>query len=664
MSIKTKLRLAFAFLIGIFVAFGFIVLQVLSAVSNDSSLIATDILTAVRTTYAIDVATSDYRTAELLHVLSKDAGGMDAYEKTMERLKGEIAAHRAEYELLVDTPEERQRYDSFARSYAAYLAGSTKMIALSREDQIADATTMIKQSAHLFESLSGELEELVRLATTQAAAANGNTAKLIGTSRMLILGGLAVVLVFGGICLWAVDTGIGRPIVAMTGTLNKLAEGDFAPTAAPVQRADDIGQMARAVEATGMAVRALASDLGELVEAANGGMLSTRVEVIGHGGDYATLVKGMNELIEGLTRPLFEVVEVMQMLAAGDLRGRMTGAYEGDLRALKANLNRSLDALVTLLSEVGTVSAAVAQGDLTRTVAGTYQGEYARLKTDLNQAVEHLRTLVADIAGDTEQTAVSVTQTTAAARQVADLSASQLGVLTTVAAGIGQTSAAVDTIAHNAERGSELAARTTAFAEDGRARLLRLAGSVERIAGAHERIEQITGKIARISDKTHILSLNAGIEAARAGQEGRGFGIVAQQIGRLAEEAAVAAQDIEQIIAESTQLVRSGVAVTGEAQTAIEQIAEAAQDSSGVVQAISVAITQQSAAVRDLHERVSSLRASSQGAAGAAEEICATMEELARMIHRTRDQISRFVLVPSESRVPCPPLSPASSANS
>ena len=654
MSIKTKLRLAFAFLIGIFVAFGFIVLQVLSSVSADSSLIATDILTAVRTTYAIDVATSDYRAAELLHVLSKDAAGMDADEKTMERLKGEIAARRAEYEALVDTPEERRRYDSFVRSYTAYMASSEKMIALSREDQIADATVMVKQSARVFESLSKDLEELVQLATAQAAVANGNSNRLIGNSRSLILAGLAVVLVFGGICLWAVDNGIGRPIVAMTGTLNRLAEGDFTPTAAPVERADDIGQMARAVESTGMAVRALASDLGELVEAAHGGVLSTRVDVIGHGGDYATLVKGMNELIEGLTRPLFEVVEVMQMLAAGDLRGRMMGAYEGDLRALKANLNRSLDTLVTLLSEVGAISAAVAQGDLTRTVTGTYQGEYARLKSDLNQAVEHLRVLVADIAGDTEQTAVAVTQTTAAARQVADLSASQLGTLTNVAAGIGQTAMAVDTIAHNAARGSELAARTTAFAEDGQTRL----------AEAHERIEQITGKIARISDKTHILSLNAGIEAARAGQEGRGFGIVAQQIGRLAEEAAVAAQDIEQIIAESTQLVRSGVAVTGEARTAIERIAEAAQDSSGVVQAISAAITQQSAAVKDLHERVSSLRAGSQGNAGAAEEICATMEELARMIHRTRDQISRFVLVSSESRASCPPLSSASSANS
>lgn len=664
MTIKTKLRLAFAFLIGAFVAFGLIVLHVLSAVSADSNVVATDVLTAVRTTYAIDVATSDYRATELLHVLSNDAAGMQTYEKTMARLKDHIAALRAEYEPLVDTPEERRHYDSFARNYAAYLANSGKMLLLSQRNENTDAASTIKQATELFNALSADLEALVGLAAARAASANRDTAELIGDSRTLILGGLAVVLVFGGICLWAVDTGIGRPIATMTGTLNRLADGDFTPATAAAERADDIGQMARAVEATGMAVRALAGDLGELVEAANAGALSARAEVIGHSGEYAALVKGMNELIEGLTRPLFEVVEVMQMLAAGDLRGRMAGAYEGDLRALKVNLNRSLDALVNLLSELGAVSAAVAQGDLTRTVAGTYQGDFALLKANLNKAVEHLRGLIADIAADAGQTAVAITQTTAAARQVADESSRQLSTLITVAAGIGQTATAVDTIAHNAERGSELAARASACAEDGRSRLVRLAEAVERIATAHERIEQITGKIARISDKTHILSLNAGIEAARAGQEGRGFGVVAQQIGRLAEEAAVAAHDIEQIIAESTQLVRLGVTTTAEARTAIERIAEAAQDSGGTVQAISAAISQQSAAVKDLHERVSSLRASSQGNAGAAEEICATMEELARMIHRTRDQISRFALVPSESRATCPPLSYASSANS
>ncbi|WP_146208794.1 methyl-accepting chemotaxis protein [Azospirillum sp. TSO22-1] len=667
MTIKTKLRLAFGILIGLFVAFGVGVLQVLSAVSADSDLVAKDVLLGIQATYAIDVASSDYRGAEMMHVLSHDDGDMQALEQTMARLKDDIAHWRKRYEPLVDTPEERRYYDAFARDYTAYLASSAKMLDLSRRNETAGATALLRETGALFQEFSTDLEELVRLAAAHAAEANRASATLIGDSRTLILAGMALVLLFGGACLWGVDRGIGQPVAAMTGTLTQLAAGDFSRIEAGTDRADDLGRMARAVEATGMAVRALATDLGELVDAAHAGALSTRVEAIGHTGEYAVLVKGMNELIEGLTRPLFEVVEVMQLLAAGDLRGRMEGAYEGDLRALKANMNRSLDALVSLLHELGSVTAAMAQGNLTRAVGGSYQGDFAVLKGHINQAIEQLRGLIGSVAEDTQQIAVAITQTSAAARQVAEESSRSLTTLNGVAASIGETAASVDTIAGSAARGSELAARTSAFADEGRARLVHLAGSVERIAATHGRIEQITGKITRISDKTHILSLNAGIEAARAGEEGMGFAIVAQQIGRLAEEAALAAHDIEQIIAESALVVREGVGTTAEARTAIERIAEAAHDSGATVQAMSAAITQQSAAVKDLHERVSALRQGSQANAAAAEEISATMEELARMVHRAREQVGRFVLTQSaqtEPRAQWQPLTLESSASS
>ena len=664
MTIKTKLRLAFGFLIGIFVAFGAAVVFVLSVISAHSDKITNDVLTSVQTTYAIDVATSDYRAAEMLHVLSTDAAEMRQYEGGMARLKEVIATLRTRYEPLIDTPAERQHYDAFARNYAAYLKNSGEMLALSQRNDNDEAVVLIKNSAGLFDALSKDLEELVQLAELYAKVVNEDSAAITSRSRTIIAIGLLVVLIFGAVCLWTVDGGIGRPIATMTGTLNRLAVGDFTPVALATDRADDIGQMVRAVEATCMAVRALASDLAELVEAANAGALSTRVEALGHTGEYATLVNGMNELIEGMTRPLFEVVEVMQLLAAGDLRGRMEGAYEGDLRALKANLNRSLDAMVSLLNELGSVTASMAQGDLSRSIAGSYQGDFALLKGHTNQAIEQLRALIGAIAENTDQIAVAVTQTSAAARQVADESSRQLTTLNAVAASVGETAVSVDIIASNAARGSELAGKTSSFAEDGRTQLVRLAEAVERIALSHSRIEQITGKITRIADKTHILSLNAGIEAARAGDEGLGFGIVAQQIGRLAEEAAVAAHDIEQIIAESTQSVHQGVGTTAEARVAIERIAEAARDSGGTVQAISAAMSQQSGAVKDLHERLSALRLGSQANAGAAEEISATMEELARMVHRARDHVSRFVLVSSEPRAACPPLSYASSANS
>lgn len=644
MTIKTKLRLAFLLMTVLFAVFGGVALRALQMVSSDALQIARVELPSVVLTNAINTATSDYRSDELLHILSSDPKEKAGFEAEMAKQKASIERWRAAYEPLIDTPDEKQRYAAFSRDYALYLASSEKAIALSRQSASLEATASIKETGRLFEGFSDDLVELVRIAQASGDQVGASAVRTSERGRLAIAIAIVAMILFGLFCMWVVDALISRPVASLTETLQQVGEGDLAVTVALTDRRDDIGQMARATEATIEAIKGLADDLGRLVDAAHGGTLSTRVEPGKHKGEYAVLVGGLNELIELLTKPLFELVSVMQLLAGGDLKGRMTGSYEGDLRALKANMNRSLDSLVNLLGEMAAVAERMAEGDLTRSVGGSYQGDFAVLKGNVNRALEELRALIGEIAGNTEQIAAAATETSAAARQVAEESSRQLSSLTAIAGAVSQTAQSVGEITVNAERGRDLAAGTAGLAEEGRQKLTRLAEAVERIAAGHGRIEQITGTITRIADKTHILSLNAGIEAARAGEQGAGFGIVAQQIGRLAEEAALAVRDIETIVAESTRTVHEGVTTTGEARGAIDRIAVAAHDSGLAVQAISSAMTQQASAVQELVRRLSDLRAGSEGNAAAAEQISATMEELARMVHRARTQVDRFTL--------------------
>ncbi|MBP2231167.1 methyl-accepting chemotaxis protein [Azospirillum agricola] len=644
MTVKTKLRLAFLLMIVLFGLFGAVALKALSLVGHDIEHIAGDVLPSVVASNAINTATSDYRDYELLHILSIDPAERREYETQLAKLKDDIALWRSRYEPLVDTPEEKARYANFSRDYATYLAGSARLLEASAKGAGGEALGMVKEANRLFGAFSDDLVELVRLAQADSERTSQDAARVVSRGRTVIIVGLTIGIGFALFCMWLVETMIARPVAGLTGTLRQVGSGDLSVEVGQTDRADDIGQMARATEATIVAVKGLAGDVGTLVDAAQSGALSVRAERGQHQGEYAVLVGGLNELIETLTRPLFEVVSVMQLLSAGDLQGRMTGSYEGDLRALKANMNRSLDGLVNLLGELADLAGRMAGGDLTGAVAGSYQGDFAVLKGNVNRALEQMRGLIGHIADDTVQIAAAATETSAAARQVAELSDRQLMSLTAVAGAVGQTAQSVEEIAANAGRGRDLATATAGLAEEGRVKLAHLSGAVERIAAAHDKIERIAGTITRIADKTHILSLNAGIEAARAGEQGLGFGIVAQQIGRLAEDAALAVRDIESIVAESAQTVREGVATAGEARGSIERIAEAARDSGGAVQAISAAMAQQSVAVQELVRQLGELRAGSEGNAAAAEEISATMEELARMVHRARDQVGRFRL--------------------
>ena len=361
-------------------------------------------------------------------------------------------------------------------------------------------------------------------------------------------------------------------------------------------------------------------------------------------GEYAELLTGTNELLDVLAQPLAEVAQVMQRLASGDLKGRMAGAYEGDLRALKNNVNRSLDALVSLLTELGTLAAGMAVGDLRRTLERDYQGEFASLKANFNQAGIKLRDALAALAADTTQVSAAVTQTTAAARQVASATANQIGTLGEISAAISQTAAAVDEISIQAGTGSTLSRSTAELAGGGRQVLARLSGEIEEIAQRQSSIDRITATITRIADKTHVLSINAGIEAARVGEHGQGFGVVAHEIGRLAEETAIAARDIEALIIEAARGVQRTVAGVGEARQTMERIAEEAGGAGAASGVIAAAISEQASTVRILSQRSDDLQEIGQSTAAAVEEISVTMEELARMAHRTRTEMSRFTL--------------------
>lgn len=643
-SIAARLRLSFLAMAVFFLSFGLMVLHRMALMDEEANAIEVNWLPSIIATGAINTATSDYRIAKAMHMLAEDPAEMGHWETEITRLERDIAAWRTKYEPLIASETERSVYQEFTRDYETYLAASRASIEKSRQGEKSAALQELKTGHALFLHFSSDLERIIALNQSGADEAIHANNRLYHRSRtlMIIVAGIVVLAALAFMTYF--ERAISRPLAGLTLAIRRLAEGDLSGEPAGLQRADEIGQIARAVAAITGAIRTLTGDLRTLIEAARAGALSARADQGAHRGDYALLLSGINDLIEALGRPLGEVAGVMQKLAAGDLGGRISGAYEGELRALKANVNRSLDALVGLLRELGGTADGLAHADLTRSVTGTYQGEFAAIKADTNQALADLRELIGALAAGTEQVAVAATETSAAAQQVANGSNQQLMTLNDVSAAVAQTAGAIAEVSTHAERGSGLARSSAESAEAGQSELARLIELVETIAAGYARMQQITAKITRIADKTHVLSLNAGIEAARAGDRGLGFGIVAEQIGRLAEDAAVAARDIEILITDAVQSTQRGAAAAAAARSAVARIVVTARESDRAAQGIAAAITEQSAAVQVLAQRVTDLRGAGEGNAGAAAQIGATMEELSRMVHTIETRVRRFAL--------------------
>jgi methyl-accepting chemotaxis protein len=112
----------------------------------------------------------------------------------------------------------------------------------------------------------------------------------------------------------------------------------------------------------------------------------------------------------------------------------------------------------------------------------------------------------------------------------------------------------------------------TAMADRGGELVSRVIETMHAIDASAHRITDIIGTIDQIAFQTNILALNAAVEAARAGEQGKGFAVVAAEVRSLALRSSGAAQEIKQLITDSTQTIQQGRVVVDQAGSAMQDV--------------------------------------------------------------------------------------------
>ncbi len=144
-----------------------------------------------------------------------------------------------------------------------------------------------------------------------------------------------------------------------------------------------------------------------------------------------------------------------------------------------------------------------------------------------------------------------------------------------------------------ADGGQQAIERSIANMERIRSEVAVIAKTIAELASLTRRIDTIITSVSEIATQSNLLALNASIEAARAGVHGQGFAVVAEEVRSLAGQSTQAAGEIRTLLREvqtaiadtinATQsgmdAVNEGVQVTREAQTNMQHITQAAQQS-------------------------------------------------------------------------------------
>lgn len=388
----------------------------------------------------------------------------------------------------------------------------------------------------------------------------------------------------------------------------------------------------------------LIDDASMLTNAAVTGNLKARADESKFNGSWKMLISGMNNILEKIGKPIFEVSEVMTAIANGNLKTLVTENYEGEFDKLKQSVNDMGSGLTEIIGEISLVTGQIGKGNLNVENVQQYSGDFVNLSSALNAIIETLNELLRDINISAEQVSAGANQVADGSQSLSQGSIEQASAVQELTASISEIAEQTKSNAIDANKAREFATEVMGYAEKGNHQMSEMQASMMDINQSSIDISKIIKVIDDIAFQTNILALNAAVEAARAGQHGKGFAVVAEEVRTLAARSADAAKETTLLIQGSIKKVQTGTQIADETAVALRQIVEGIRKTSDIVGNIAISSNEQASNIAQINAGIDQVAQVVQHNSATSEESAAASEELSSQAEMLKEMINRFEL--------------------
>lgn len=284
--------------------------------------------------------------------------------------------------------------------------------------------------------------------------------------------------------------------------------------------------------------------------------------------------------------------------------------------------------------------------DLSLRVDESRRDEIGLTAKAFNHLIENFSTSLSKVEASAQSVSSASAQIAAGNEDLSSRTEEQAASLEQTAASISELSETVRQTAENTQLASQLAKNALGISEDSAGRVRTLLGTMGDIRGSSAKITDIIGLIEGIAFQTNILALNAAVEAARAGEQGRGFAVVAGEVRNLAQRSSSSAREIKGLIESSMGFVEAGATQAEGVGENMFRMNDAVRQVTDLVDEISVAASEQSQGIGQVHTAVNQMDDVTQQNAALVEEASAASRSLMEQAAALNQLVSAFSLVP------------------